>query len=342
MILEDKIKLLREAGFVTETFKKDIECFADIEKKTVQWLWFPYIPKGKITILQGDPGNGKTYITTNFASIVSTGGKFPFADISVDIGKVILQNGEDGKNDTLKPRLEKAGANCKNIFIINEDERLFSLDQLDRLEASLKEYRPSMVIIDPIQRYIGEVDMNSANQVRMALAPIGKLAEKYDVSVILVMHMNKGQVKALYKTLGSIDMVGIARSMLTAGKTIDTNERVLCQTKNNLGPFGKSIIFEINDNGIEWIEERDNVTSEDIVISISKKAKVQAKEYLIDKLSKQSVDSNILEEEAKQIGISTSTLKRAKKELGVKAFQRDNKWVNELPIKIESDGQNIK
>lgn len=330
MILEDKVKLLREVGFIDETFKKDVQCFADIEKKTVHWLWFPYIPKGKITILQGDPGNGKTYITTNFASIVSNGGKFPFTDVNVDIGKVILQNGEDGKNDTLKPRLEKAGANCKNIFIINEDEELFSLVQLDRLEASLKEYCPSMMIIDPIQRYIGEIDMNSANQVRMALAPIGNLAEKYNVAIILVMHMNKGQVKALYKTLGSIDMVGIARSMLTVGKTIDTNERVLCQTKNNLGPFGKSIIFEINDNGIEWIEERDNVTSEDIVIPIGKKPKEKAKEYLIDRLSNGPVPSIELQKEANELGISPATLNRAKKELDVNSYQNDKKWLVEM------------
>lgn len=319
-------EFLENSKFSNDLVKEEVQSFSNIHTTKVEWLWYPYLPKGKIVILQGDPGDGKTHVSIEFSSIVSNGNLFPFSDNKVNVGKVILQNGEDGKNDTLKPRLEKANANCENVYIIDEDETIFTINQLERFESIIKVYNPTLIVIDPIQRYIGDIDMNSANQVRTALAPLGKLAEKYDVTMLLVMHLNKGQTKALYKTLGSIDMVGIARSILTVGRTIDTKERILCHTKSNLGPLGKSIVYEIGDKGITWLEERENIDVDDIVSIPEKKPRQKAKEYLIDKLSKGAIPSKTLQQDAVKIGIPKATLDRAKKELNLESFQKDKQW----------------
>lgn len=125
---------LHEGGtFVNE---QEILCFADIQAEEVKWLWYPYIPYGKITILQGDPGCGKTMAVLSLAALLSKGESLPFEEAVREPINILYQTSEDGIADTIKPRLESAGANCTRIKIINEEKRALTFDD-PRLEQRM-------------------------------------------------------------------------------------------------------------------------------------------------------------------------------------------------------------
>ena len=303
--------------------------FSNIKSTMLEYLWYPYIPLGKITILQGDPGGGKSFLSILIASIISLGGKFPYSDEKVDVGNVILQNGEDGIDDTIKARLEKVNANCDKIFIIDESNILISFACMSKFEEACEEIKPKLIIIDPLQRYIGDLDMSSAIKVRRALTPVIKLAQKYKCAVLIISHMNKGDGKALYKTLGSIDIVGTARSVLTIGvNPSNEKERILSHTKSSCSEKGESIAFKITNNGIEWLGKRGHLTSDDIISLEIDKPRNDAYIFLKELLKDGGVDSNIVREEANKRGIAEPTLNRAKKDLKIKSVSTNGKQRN--------------
>ena len=322
-----------------ENYNGDIDliCFDEVKHKAVNWLWYPYLPLGRLTLIVGDPGVGKSYLTIDWASRVSSGKCFPFYDeiLSKDEikpSKVIFQNGEDGIEDTIKERLNNCGANQKNIFIINEiDNPLFNLNDLERFEKALKEQRPKLIIIDPLQRYLGSISMNSANEVRQLLAPINNLAIKYDCAIVLVMHRNKSKTSDdVYRALGSIDFVGIARSMLSVIIDYETEEKKIVHTKSSLGQKGQTIIFDIDDNGVKYITQIDNYRCDINTL----KPKEEAKEFILTILRENGGNFGATEisNKAKELDIASATLSRAKKELGVKSIQIQGKWYWELDI----------
>jgi len=149
----------------TENLK--IICMDDITVEKIKWLWNPYIPLGKITILQGDPGLGKTFLATQIAAIVSNGEKFPFDNSDkIKAGNVIFQTAEDGLADTIRARLDDAWANCKRIFAIDEYDKSLTFDDT-RLREAIQKIRPKLVVIDPLQAYLGaNKDMHRANEIR--------------------------------------------------------------------------------------------------------------------------------------------------------------------------------
>ena len=193
-----------------ETNKKNIEYFSKVQCKEIEWLWYPYIPYGKITIIQGDPGEGKTSLALYIASILSKGGMFPLSDKLIARQNVIYQNREDGAADTIKPRLERYGTNCDNVcFILEDDKPLSFVD--DRLEKAIIESNARVLILDPIQAYLGDSDMGRANDVRPIMNRLCKVAEKTNCAILLIGHLNKKDGgKDLYRTLGSIDIAAAA------------------------------------------------------------------------------------------------------------------------------------
>lgn len=309
----------------------DLICLSDVKQKNVDWLWYPYIPLGRITLVVGDPGSGKSMLVLDWASRLSRGEPFPFHDeiLNKDYvypSKVIYQNGEDGISDTIKERLCMLKANQKNIFIINEiDNPIFSLEDLTRFEKAVKEQSPKLVVIDPLQRYLGDISMNSATEVRKLLAPIGNIAIKYNFALILVMHMNKTKQDDIYRALGSIDFVGIARSMLKIGPSEGGN-KIISHVKASLGRKGNTILFEITDDGVKYLEQLDE--KEEDMSKLKLKAREEAKEYILSTLKENNnmVASADMFERAKENDINSSTLNRAKKELDVKSIQVQGKW----------------
>lgn len=188
----------------TENKSPVIKFFSEIEAKSVEWLWYPYIPFGKVTIIQGDQGEGKTTLALNIAAMLSKGEKLPTEceyEYRFDTVTSVYQTAEDGLADTVKPQLTAANADCTKICTIIEDGN--SLDFCDeRLEKTISETGARLLIMDPIQAYIGaNVDMHRANEMRPVMSRLEAIAEKHGCAVLLIGHMNKSGKKAKYKGL---------------------------------------------------------------------------------------------------------------------------------------------
>lgn len=303
---------------------------ADIEATEVKWLWYPYIPYGKITIIQGDPGEGKTTLILNLAAMLSKGEKLPESKRVSEPINIIYQTAEDGLADTVKPRLEAAKADSKRIMVIDETNIELSMTDI-RLETAISQTNAKMVILDPLQAYIGaSVDMHRANEIRPVMKHLADVAQKYQCAIVLIGHMNKSiNMKSSYRGLGSIDIPASARSVLLVGRIKDNPTiRVMAQIKSSLAHEGDPIAFELNkETGFKFIGKYD-ISVDDLINGTSTVSKVkQAETLIMDILS----DGNArpqkqLQQQAKFRNISERTLNEAKKNLGVQSFRSNNVW----------------
>ena len=234
----------------------------------VNWLWQPYIAIGKITLLQGDPGCGKSSMMMNLIAELSKGGSAPDGRAFGIPQRIIYQCSEDGAKDTIKPRLLAAGADCSNIAFI--DEEVYSGLTLDdeRIREAITEWRPRLLVIDPIQSYIGnDSDLQIAGKARKLMRRIGMWASTYNCAVVLIGHFSKKEgAKDLYRGLGSIDVVAAARSVIQVEKSPeDEDVRIVKQVKNSLDSKGADLSFEIRPStGFRWLgvaSERSSASS---------------------------------------------------------------------------------
>jgi len=303
---------------------------SSIEAEEVSWLWYPFIPFGKLTIIQGDPGDGKTTMVLNIAAKLSKGETFDDHMIGGDPINIIYQTAEDGLADTVKPRLESAGADCTRISVIDESDKSLSMAD-SRIEEALIQTKAKLLILDPIQAYLGgEMDMNRANEARDMTKRLGALAEKYKCAIVLIGHMNKASGnKAAYRGMGSIDFYAVARSVLLVGRIEgEPNLRAMVQIKNNLAAFGNSKAFELSEEGFTWIGDYE-ITADEVLGGVMPRANKQekAKEILRKMAETRSlVPSSEIMEHAKEEGISKRTMENAKKELDIKAKKQNNVW----------------
>ena len=303
---------------------------SDVETEKVEWLWYPYIPYGKLTIIQGDPGDGKTTLALNIAAKLSRGESL---DEEMQISEpinIIYQTAEDGLEDTVKPRLELADADCERILVIDESSESLSMaDQ--RLEEAIKLTNAKLLILDPIQAYLGAgTDINRANEARDMTKKLGALAEKHKCAVLLIGHMNKASgIKASYRGSGSIDFFAVARSVLLVGRIEgEENLRAVVQIKNNLAAFGNSKAFELSEEGFRWIGDYD-VSADEVLGGIVPKANKldQAKRLLLELAEETNrMQSKDIFEIAKEEEISKRTLENAKRELNINAKKINNTW----------------
>ena len=163
---------------------------SDVTLTEVEWLWYPYLPLGKITILQGNPGEGKTYFGMELAAACTNRKPLPDAQV-LEPFNVIYQTAEDGLGDTVKPRLISVGADLDRVLVINDEASPLKLSD-DRIEKAIVENGVRLLIIDPIQAFLGaEVDMNRANEVRPVLKKLGDMAQRTGCAVLLIGHLNK-------------------------------------------------------------------------------------------------------------------------------------------------------
>ena len=242
---------------------------------------------------------------------------------------VIYQTAEDGLGDTIKPRLLAAGADCTKVMVIDDSEQPLTMTDV-RLEEAIVQTKARMVVLDPIQGFLGaEVDMHRANEIRPLMKRIAVLAEKYHCAIILIGHMNKNSNgKSSYRGLGSIDFQAAARSVLIVGRIKDEPEvRVVCHTKSSLAPEGKAIAFRLDkNNGFEWIGEYD-ISADELLNGEGKGQKTRkAKEFLLEILADGGMAQKKIEEEAEKLGIKKKTLRNAKMELGIDSVKRGNQW----------------
>lgn len=310
----------------------------EVPVEEVEWLWYPYIPFGKLTIIHGDGGEGKTTLILQLAALLSRGEKLPCDSTEREPIKVIYQTAEDGLGDTIKPRLLAGNADCSQIKVIDESEA--TLTMLDeRIEKAIVETGARALILDPVQAYIGaKVDMNRANEVRAILSQLGQIAGQYRCAIILVGHLNKAQGnKSNYRGLGSIDFQATARSVLIVGRLKDNPQiRVMVQDKSSLAPEGEPIAFELGkENGFRWLGHYD-ISVDDLLSGIPKEKKSeQAENLILEYLSKGKYPQKMLVKKAQAIGISKRVLDEAKKALNVRSLKEGSQWYWELSEKTE-------
>lgn len=313
---------------------------SDVQTQEIKWLWYPFIAYGKMSIVQGDPGDGKSTLVLNIAAKLSRGERLePEMNIDKPVN-VIYQTAEDGLADTVKPRLEQAGADCSRISIIDESEK--SLSMIDeRIEKAIIAAEAGLLILDPIQAYLGGgTDMNRANEARELTKRLGGIAERTDCAIVLIGHMNKGSgAKAAYRGMGSIDFFAVARSVMLVGRIEGQPDmRAVIQIKNNLAPFGHPKAFELTQNGFRWIGDYE-ITADEVLGGIVPKAsKLEiAKQFLRDcsGANVMILSTEIIELAAQQ-GISKRTLEAAKKELKIDAKKINSRWYWDLTLKTDN------
>ena len=322
-----------------------------VKVEQIEWLLYPFIPFGKVTIIQGDPGEGKTTMVLQIIAKLTRGEPILLnkksqketqqdseenlkqevlsQDNPMQPVNVIYQTAEDGLGDTIKPRLLAAGADCSRVLVIDDREQ--PLTMLDvRLEEAIMQTKARMVVLDPIQGFLGtDVDMHRANEIRPLMKRMAVLAEKYHCAIILIGHMNKNSNgKSSYRGLGSIDFQAAARSVLIVGRLKDEPEtRVMCHVKSSLAPEGKSVAFRLDkETGFQWIGEYD-ISADDLLSGDARGQKSRiAKEFLLDILADGGMAQKKIEEEANKQGIKKKTLRNAKQELEIDSVKRGNQW----------------
>lgn len=241
-------------------------CMNDVEQTEVDWLWYPYIPFGKLTIVQGNPGEGKTFFAMQLAA-ACTNQKFlpdmePFEPFNM-----IFQTAEDGLGDTVKPRLVSAGADLKRVLVIDDSENPLSLAD-DRIEKAIRENNVKLMVIDTLQAFLGaNVDMNRANGVRPIFRKLADIAQSTGCAIVMIGHLNKASgTQSTYRGLGSIDIAAVVRSILFVGKVRDDpTTRVSVHKKSSLAPPGQALAFSLGDQkGFRWIGAYD-ISAEDLL-----------------------------------------------------------------------------
>lgn len=342
-------------------------CMADIESVPVRWLWPGRIARGKLTVVAGMPGLGKSQITASMAAIVTCGGLWPVDRSRAGSGSVIFLTAEDDAADTLRPRLEAAGAVLTRVYVLDAVraadregrpfERGFDLtrdpDALADLIDTIGDVR--LVVIDPITAYLGATDSHRNAEVRAVLAPLAALAAKYDVAVVAVSHLNKsGGADALSRVTGSLAFVAAARAAFIVAKDpADPDRRLFLPVKNNIGPDGDGLAYrieaatvgDIHTSQVAWGSERVTMTAGEALAAVESQGGergdddapqlVEAEEWLQGALAAGPVASKELKRLARADGIAWRTVERAKKSLGVRARKHGNDakawWVWELP-----------
>ena len=313
-----------KSTILKESPKKDsvkIIRMSDVELTPVEWLWKPYLPFGKLSVLQGNPGEGKTYFAMHLAAACTNGKLLPNME-RMEPFNVIYQTAEDGLGDTVKPRLIEAGADLDRVLVIDDSEVQLTLSD-ERIEKAIIENNARLVIIDPIQAYLGaDVDMNRANEVRPIFMRLGQVAQRTGCAILLIGHLNKAAgMQSLQRGLGSIDIAAAVRSVMFIGKLKhDPTMRILTHEKSSLAPPGASLAFSLGDErGFRWVGEYD-ITADEMLSGIEPQRETktqQAKDLICTLLAggKQALSEDI-DKAALERGIPGRTVRDAKRELG--------------------------
>src|SRR5215208_1921626 len=316
---------------------------SEVQAESVEWLWERRIPLGKITVLDGDPGLGKSVLTTDLAARATTGRAMPYGFQKRQPAGVVILSAEDGAGDTIRPRFFNDRGNTEKVVLLGTEELLGIPEDLGTIERAIKQVDAELVIIDPIMAFMGEeVNPNSDKEVRRALTPVKQLAERLGVAVLIVRHLNKTPGgNHLYRGGGSIGIIGAARAGLLVGPHPDDEDlRVLAGQKSNLGPPPESLKYRIetaeNDSARVNYEGTVEMKPQDLLKGPQdeeeRSAADEARDFLWSVLAGGvRKESNSVKAEAKSLGISETTLNRVKRSIGVKSVKIGETWFMSLP-----------
>lgn len=320
---------------MNEHSREIFEFVSQVQAKPVDWLWYPYIPCGKLTLLQGDPGEGKSTFMLNIAALLTRGSDMPDGYKIEKPHTVVYQCAEDGMADTIKPRLVAAGADCDKIAYIIDDNSELTLDD-NRIEETVRQTGARLLILDPLQSFLAQDgDMHSAGRMRTVLGKLATVAAKHNCAVVLIGHMNKAAGgKHLYRSLGSIDIAAIARSVLMIARDETYPElRYMFPVKSSLAPEGGAISFTFNkETGFHFIGPCNYTEPEtQQSFSESESKKDTACKLVSQMLLGRDLPSTDIIEELLGRGMSKRTIYTAKKELCITSYKHRDVWYWHLP-----------
>jgi putative DNA primase/helicase len=302
---------------------------AEVEAEDVEWLWWNRIPLGEVTLVAGDPGQGKSQFTAALTAKVTVGLPLPDGGENVK-GTVLFASLEDSPSKTVRPRLERQGADLSRVLLLDQfkdergEPRRMRASDIPALEAALCLIEDAkLIVLDPVMAYMGGgVDTNKDNEVRDVLGPLAELAQRHNIAVVVVAHLNKSDAEnIIYKVSGSVGFAGLPRSVLLIGQQESTGQRGIAHIKSNLGPEMPTVEFTLDNDGFHWGKLNPELTKYKL-IEKDRKTKASderdvAKEWLRSSLNAGPRWSTELRTEAEECGISWWTLGRAKRELGV-------------------------
>lgn len=331
--------------------KLEIVKASEITPKEVRWLWYPYIPFGKVTLLQGDPGDGKSKLMLSLAALLSKGELLPFSDEEErnEPMTVIYQTTEDDADDTVVPRFNSAGGDGERLIFIKEDEKSLTFGD-NRIREAVANYNAKLLILDPMSSYIGgECSLNNANETRAEFNHLIAVAKDTGCAIVIIAHMNKAKdTSPLYRTNGSIDIAGAARSILAVTRTANKEnpaERYLVQVKSNLAPIGSAILFEVADKGVNFLNEVE-LSAEDAFAATAPRMgrpnerEKAATDFIRSLLSGGRRLAADCEAKLEAAGFKKSTYKKSKKKAGVRSVKEGFSWYWTSPeVEKADEGQ---
>ena len=300
-----------------------------VEPEQVEFLWYPYIARGKLTLIEGDPGLGKSWLVLAIASGLSRGATLPNDEPRSRCESTLLMTAEDGLGDTIRPRLDALGADLPRVMAVDQP-LTFDDAGLQGIENSLRAWNFDLLIVDPLVGFIGgSVDLHKANEVREVMARLADLAQRYRCAVICIRHLTKStRSKSIYRGMGSIDLTAAARSVLLVGGHPEKG-RGMCHIKSNLAPFGPTIGYTLDAGQFEWTGI-SNLTAQDILADEGKEKPVtEAEEFLTATLKDGPVPVRQIFALAEAEGIAERTIKRAKSNLDAKSYKEglEGGWI---------------
>jgi hypothetical protein len=327
----------RRAGGVSD----DLVLVADVDREQVRWLWPGRVPRGKVTVLDGDPGTGKSTLTLTIAAKVTTGSPFPDG-ARPEVGDVILLSAEDDIGDTIRPRLEAAGADLARCWVLPDVTPHVDSPKekpqpprppelpadLDALEGMVKDKAAALVVIDPLMAFLsGQVNAHVDQDIRRVLSSVGYMAARTGAAVVIVRHMNKGNGSALYRGSGSIGIVGAARAgLMVAPDPDDDSRRILAMSKSNLAKEPDSLAYRIVEDeryGVARLvwdgtsRHRANDLVRARVDEDEAPALAEAVRVLKEILADGPLAAGNVKKQAATAGVAERTLHRARQALGV-------------------------
>ncbi len=312
---------------------------ADVEPQELDWFWEPLIPFGMLTIMEGDPGIGKSFLTMHLAALISLGGALPNGQ-KVQKGRVLILSAEDDPSYTIRPRLDAMGCDAERIRYMAEYSP-FDDDGLNALRTEVKKFEPHLIIVDPLFAFVPSAsDMYKPNEIRGLLSQLGAVATECGAAMIVVRHLRKSNSgKAIYQGIGSIDVIGAARSaLLVAVHPEDPELRIMAHLKHNLAPKGDSWVYELKVEGdgnipvLRW-HGKSQITVDDLqgAEPSGQNAQDAAMAFLREALKDGPKSATAVLAKAVSSGHAERTIDRARKAIGLKAKKVKDQWMWSLP-----------